>query len=144
MKMWVFIKKVIAGALIIILFSSMATIASSQPAESSARHQSPIIMVAADRNTPLTLKFDGIDLASFGASRTAKVERDIRSRVRSAVKRADIAATPAEIDRATNKIIKLLNSDYVRNELSKNRKSRITINVELSFQPLTTSATFQF
>ncbi len=142
--MWVFIKKITAGALIIILFSSMATVATSQPEDRLARYKTAIITVAAPQNTPLTIKFDGIDLASFEAVDAATVERDIRSRVRSAVKRAGIKATPAEIERATKKIIKLLGSDYVRKELTKNSKSSITINVGLTFQPLTTEATFQF
>lgn len=100
--------------------------------------------MTAQQNTPLTLKFDGIDLASFGAANAATVERDIYSRVRSAVKRAGIKATPTEMDRATKKIIKLLSSDYVRKELTKNSNARITINVDLTFQPLTTAASFQF
>jgi len=51
---------------------------------------------------------------------------------------------PAELERATNKIIKLLRSQYVRTELAKNSKARITINVDLTFQPLKTEASFQF
>lgn len=142
--MKVFIREILAGALIIILFSSMATLASAQSSEKPARNKKSIVAVASQQNAPLTLKFDGIDLASFGASRSAKMERDIHSRVRSVVKRSGIEATPAEIDRATKKIMKLLNSDYVRNELSNNKKARITINIDLTFQPLTTAATFQF
>lgn len=142
--MWVFIKTVIAGALIIILFSSMATVASSQPSEKLARNKTSIITMTAQQNTPLTLKFDGIDLASFEASNAATVERDIYSRVRSAVKRAGIKATPTEMDRATKKIIKFLNSDNVRKEIARNKHARININVDLTFQPLTTAATFRF
>ena len=142
--MKVFIKDIIAGALIIILFSSMATLAKAQPSNSAARNKTPIITVVAQQNRPLTLKFDGIDLASFEKASPAAVERDVHSRVRSAVKRASIKASAAEIERATQKIIKLLSSDYVRKELSKNKNASVTINVDLTFQPLTTAANFQF
>ncbi len=144
MKMQVFIRDIIAGALIIILFLFMAVTANAQLLSQPARNKTPIIKVAAQQDAPLTLKFDGIDLASFEKSSATAVERDIRSRVRSAIKRAEIKATSAEIDQATDKIIKLLRSSYVRDELAKNSKARVTINVDLTFQPLTTEASFQF
>ena len=144
MKMWIFIREITAGALIIILFTSMTGFASAQSSYTAARNKTPIITVAATQNMPLTLKFDGIDLAAYEKSTADAVQRDILSRVRSAVKRADIKASPAEMERATKKIITLLQSDYVRNELSKNNKARVTINVDLTFQPLTTEASFQF
>ena len=142
--MWIFIKEIIAGALILILFSSISAAASAQSERAYARNKTPIINVAARQDAPLTLKFDGIDLASYEKASPDTVKRDVYSRVRSAAKRGGVNAMPAELERATNKIIKLLRSQYVRTELAKNSKARITINVDLTFQPLTTEASFQF
>lgn len=142
--MWVFIREIIAGALIIILYSSMAGPAKAQSANTATRSTMPIISAAAKQDTPLTLKFDGIDLASFERADADTVKRDVYSRVRTAVKGAGINATPAEMERATRKIITLLRSSYVRQELSKNSNARVTINVDLTFQPLKTEASFQF
>jgi len=77
-------------------------------------------------------------LASYEKASPDTVKRDVYSRVRSAAKRGGVNAMPAELERATNKIIKLLRSQYVRTELAKNSKARITINVDLTFQPLKT------
>jgi len=144
MKMWIFKRDILAGASIIFLFTSIAAPASAQLIKGPAKNKTSIISVAAQQNAPLTLKFDGIDLASFEKADVETVKRDVYSRVRSAVKRADIDATPAEIDRATKRIIKLLRSNYVRQELAKNSNARVTINVDLTFQPLMTEASFQF
>jgi len=143
-KMRVFIREIRVGASIILLFSSMAVPSYAQFVQSPSRFKTEIISASAKQDTPLTLRFDGIDLSSFENARPDTVKRDIYSRVRSAVKRAGIQASPAEIESATNKIIKLLRSDYVREELAKNTKALITINVDLTFQPLTTEVTFQF
>ncbi len=133
--MFVFVREIIAGALIFILIPSIAVPSFGQSANPAA---------ISAQNKPLTLKFDGIDLASFVSTDAAAHERDIYSRVRSAVRRAGIDANPAEMERATKKIIKLLRSEYIREELASNNKSRVVINVDLTFQPLTTAATFQF
>jgi len=133
--MHVFIRKFIAGALILIFSSSIAVPSFGQSATPDS---------LSTQDEPLTIKFDGIDLTSFEDKSPAALERDIYSRVRSAVRRANVNANPAEMERATQKIIKLLRSEYIREELAKNSKSRIIINVDLTFQPLTTAATFQF
>lgn len=133
--MRVFIREIIAGALIIILYSSITA---------SSYGQSAIPAANSTQLAPLTLKFDGIDLASFENTESATLERDIYSRVRTAVRTADVNASVEEMKRATQKIIKLLQSEYISQELAKNSKARVIINVDLTFQPLTTAATFQF
>jgi len=132
--MRVFIREIIAGALIIILFSSIIVPSYGQST----------IPVGASVAAPLTLTFDGIDLASYETASPAELERDIYSRVRSAVRGANMKANAAEMKRATQKIIKLLRSEYISQQLAKNSKSRVVINVDLTFQPLTTAATFEF
>ncbi len=142
MKMHIFIREVWAGALIILL-STVLTTPSYAQAASTATAQKQSSKQAAIQTAPLTLKFDGIDLASFNKSDAEAIYRDIYSRVRSAAKRADVDATPTEMERATKKIITLLQSDYITKELSKNSKARVTINVDLTFSPLTTEVNFQ-
>ncbi len=140
--MHVFIREVWAGALIILLSTTLTTPSYAQ-ADGSAPPKKHHAKQAAAQTAPLTLKFDGIDLASFQKSDADTIYRDIYSRVRSAAKRADIDATPIEMERATKKIITLLQSDYITKELSKNSKARVTINVDLTFSPLTTEVNFQ-
>lgn len=96
------------------------------------------------RSGPLTLKFDGIDLAFFETSTAASVQRDIHSRVRVAAKRAGLNPGASEIDRAAQKIITLMSSDYVREELANAKKTRVTIFIDLTFAPMTAEAKFQF
>ncbi len=144
--MHIFIREIWAGALIIFLSTVLTTPSYAQAADAVApkkHHTKQAAKLAAVQTAPLTLKFDGIDLASFKKSDADTIYRDIYSRVRSAAKRADIDATPTEMERAAKKIITLLQSDYVTKELSKNSKARVTINVDLTFSPLTTEVNFQ-
>lgn len=142
--MWVFMNKLKAGAILCVLFSGFAVPAQAQFVKGPAASQTDFNTKGASRETALKLKFDGIDLASFERASHQAVQRDVYSRVRTEVNRAGIKATPAEMDMATKRIIRLLKSEHVRAELSKNSSARVTINVDLTFQPLSTEATFKF
>lgn len=136
--MQIFIRMILAGASIILLCSNLTAQAYAQSDRKLVRE------TMQQTAPPLTLRFDGIDIASFKTRSKTSIQRDIYSRVRMLAKQSNITATPAEMETAAQRILTLLMSDYVATELAKNKKASVSVTVDLTFQPLTTQASFKF